>query len=153
LTRAGTGAIIKRSFFGRHAMRDISLSLLLVCGACASPASIPQSGAASETLTQIRKMVGAASCARSAECQSLALGAKSCGGPEFFLAWSNRQTALPPLHALAVRYRQERMAANAQSAIVSDCRMLDDPGASCQMSAPGGAGQCVLRAAVPRDPR
>jgi hypothetical protein len=104
---------------------------------------------------QIRALVGAASCTRSTQCQSLAIGAKPCGGPEFYLAWSNRQTALPPLHALAARYRQERMAANAESAVVSDCRMLDDPGARCEMSAPGGAGQCVLRApgANSPDPR
>lgn len=102
---------------------------------------------------QIRGLVGAASCTSSTECQSLALGAKPCGGPEFYLAWSNRQTALPPLHALAARYRQERMAANAESAVVSDCRMLGDPGARCQMSAPSSAGQCVSRAPGMRDPR
>lgn len=102
---------------------------------------------------QIRGLVGAVPCTSSTESQSLALGAKPCGGPEFYLAWPNRQTALPPLHALAARYRQERMATDAEFAVLSDCHILDDPGARRELTAPGRAQLLPSdRAARPAEP-
>lgn len=116
----------------------ISLSLFLLAG-CASPSSV--SGAANnagDTLQQMRALIGRASCTDSSQCRSLALGARACGGPQGYLAWSSSQTDGDALRELAERYKAERQAQIKQKGEVSDCRFTADPGAVCQ------AGQCQL---------
>ncbi len=92
----------------------------------------------------MRALVGAAACADTSQCRTLAVGSKSCGGPEYFLAWSSGATEPAALAALAERYRTERQAANA--GLMGDCRVMSDPGAICH------AGRCVLRPQGAADP-
>ncbi|MET3134894.1 hypothetical protein AAKU55_005197 [Oxalobacteraceae bacterium GrIS 1.11] len=129
-------------------MRHLSILLLLGCSACGISQSAPQSApqAASGTLGQIHALIGAAPCTGSAQCATLALGAKSCGGPEFYLAWSTANTTAPKLAALAARFQGLRQAEDAASGAMSDCRMVSDPGAVCQKPTGADAGKCVLRA-------
>jgi hypothetical protein len=140
-------------------MRKLLLPLILACAACttdaSSPAAAPQPApapkaaptpAASDTGTvaQIRAMVGAAACTESAQCRTLPLGARGCGGPEGYLAYSTANTSATALQALGERYKQEREARNASSGMVSDCRFMVDPGAVCQ------AGACQLAPGGPQ---
>ena len=140
-------------------MRLLAFFLLLGClGACVSaprPAN-PDADAdvdGQATLRRIRAAIGAASCTESSQCRTLALGAKSCGGPEFYVAWCGTPALGRELDALALRYRERRMALNAASDAVSDCRLVEDPGAFCQAGANGAPGVCTLRAAGASDPR
>ncbi|HEV7814274.1 MAG TPA: hypothetical protein VGP06_04140 [Janthinobacterium sp.] len=86
------------------------------------------------------------------------MGAKACGGPEFYLAWSDSgPVTAQELHALAARYADARRAANrAGSAMASDCRIIADPGAMCVKPAADAAdtssGKCILRAPGSPDP-
>ncbi|WP_409032548.1 hypothetical protein [Janthinobacterium sp. CG_23.3] len=120
-------------------MQRLAVSLLLCCAACSAA---PPAARAPDTLDQIRALVGAASCAESSQCRTLALGAKACGGPEAYLAWSTAATPAPPLRALAARHQAQRQAENAATQLASNCAMLDDPGALCRLP----AGVCALRA-------
>jgi hypothetical protein len=122
-------------------MRLSSSILLFACAAC-SPVRPVQDDPAT-LLPQIRALVGAAPCTESAQCRSLALGARACGGPESYLAWSTAHTAEAPLRALAERHKQARQAALVKSGAVSDCRFIVDPGAMCR------AGTCQLGSAGP----
>lgn len=90
------------------------------------------------TLARIKGLVGNASCTEDAQCRTLALGAKACGGPESYLAWSSAQVKETELRALGEAYKEERRAANSASGMMSDCRFLVDPGAMCK------AGTCQL---------
>ena len=110
-------------------------------GPVAAPAAAPAAAApgAPGLLGRIRDMAGTAACTDSSQCQTLALGARACGGPEQYLAWSSAHTDGAALRALAERYRGERQAALAKSGEMSDCRLITDPGAECR------AGQCRLR--------
>jgi hypothetical protein len=132
-------------------MRTLILLLLAGCAACStgaatqtppaqptppSPQSPPAQG--SDTLARIRAMIGTPSCSSDAQCHTLAIGHKSCGGPESYLAWSSDKTSQAELQALGERYKEERRAADATSGMVSTCRFMPDPGAVCR------AGTCQL---------
>lgn len=138
-------------------MRKLILPLILACAACTtdarSPVSTPQPApagqpatkaapapvpAATGTYGQIKTLIGAAACTSTAQCRTLPLGARACGGPEGYLAYSTANNAETALKALGERYKQERKASNEASGMVSDCRFMMDPGAVCQ------AGTCQL---------
>ena len=112
--------------------------LLLFC--CVSaPCSMAAPGLAAPGLAaQIQELIGSAPCSEAAQCHSMAMGAKACGGPERYLAWSSAQTRQEQLDALARRLKAERQAQLHASGEVSNCLAAVDPGAQCV------AGHCVL---------
>ncbi|MGW8391244.1 hypothetical protein [Pseudoduganella sp. HUAS MS19] len=93
---------------------------------------------ASPALDQLRAIGRAAECTSNQQCKTIPVGAKSCGGPEAYMAYSTAKVSAEKAHALAERYRKEREAANQASGLASDCRFLMDPGAQCR------AGTCQL---------
>ncbi|MCE3264612.1 MAG: hypothetical protein K0R43_3691 [Pseudoduganella sp.] len=97
---------------------------------------------APDTLAQLQALGRDAPCNSDQQCRSLPIGAKACGGPESYLAYSTARTSAQRAQALAERYRKEREAANQAGGVVSDCRFLMDPGAQCR------AGTCQLGGAV-----
>lgn len=125
-------------------MRPVSILILLGCVAYAASAvraAKPKAAApapAGDTLAEIHALIGDAACTDASQCHTLALGARACGGPQAYVAWSSARTDGAALAALAARYRQEREAAIAASGEMSDCRFLPDPGAVCR------AGTCRL---------
>lgn len=134
-------------------MRKLILLLLAGCTACSTGATseAARSGAAAaqqqvqpprdghgDTLARIRALAGAAACSDDAQCHTLALGTRACGGPESYLPWSSAHTAQAEIQALGERYKEERRAANDASGAISTCRFTPDPGAVCR------AGSCQL---------
>ena len=106
--------------------------------------------------TQVQQLIGDAVCTSDADCRTIAVGDKACGGPESYLAWSARQTDPQRLADAAQRYTSERKAQNQQSGMVSNCAFVTDPGARCESASGEGAGaaaapasaqpsRCVLR--------
>jgi len=108
-------------------------------GAQAAPAtgSAPTSTSGG-TLARIQALVGTPSCSSDVQCHTLALGARACGGPASYLAWSSARTPEAELHALGDAYKEEQRKANAASGMMSTCQFLMDPGATCK------AGTCQL---------
>lgn len=140
-------------------MRTLIFSILACCTACSTVAAPPQpavqpasqqapqprnaaAGGQGGTLERIRALVGTPSCASDAQCHSLPLGARACGGPESYLAWSSAKTSQAEIEALGERYKEERRAANNASGMMSTCQFLMDPGAVCRAGTcqPGGGG-------------
>ena len=80
----------------------------------------------------------AASCTSTAQCRAVAVGAKACGGPEAYLAWSVTTSREDRLMAAVAAQAEARRRENEQSGRMSDCMMLDEPAARCV------AGRCVL---------
>lgn len=127
-------------------MRQLVILMFLGCASCAArgPAVAEGAGkgaapAQADSVARIRELIGNAACSDSSQCHSLAVGARACGGPEYYLAWSSATTGADQLRALAERYKAERQAGNAATGRVSDCRYAMDPGAVCT------AGRCQLR--------
>ena len=125
-------------------MRSIAILLLTFAAGCSShagpaPAELPRG----TTLEQISALIGKASCTDSSQCHTVPIGARGCGGPQRYLAWSSAETSGDALRALADRYKAEREAEIKAKGEISDCRFLVDPGAVCR------AGACQLGSALP----
>jgi hypothetical protein len=88
---------------------------------------------------ELRSLIGPAACTTDEQCRTLAVGAKACGGPGGYWAWSSIGTDEARLRDLAQRQAQAASAENRRSGMLSTCSVVTDPGARCQ------AGRCVLR--------
>lgn len=93
------------------------------------PTPAPSSSA--ELLTQIQAEIGDAACDSPAQCHSIGVGAKACGGPEAYLAWSSKSRDAAKLKSLVAQHKLAREEDNRRSGMVSNCLFLPDPGASC----------------------
>lgn len=113
-----------------------ALALLLASAACRgdTPPADP-----STLLARIEAERGAAACDTDAQCHSIGIGAKACGGPERYLAWSDKSSDGARLRALVAEHAQAHRAADAKAGMMSTCSLVTDPGAMC------ASGQCVLR--------
>lgn len=113
-------------------MRHLLLPFLLGCAACAPSVSAPgpDSAARPALLERLRALSASASCSGTAQCRTVPVGAKECGGPESYLAVSESQ--LPEAARLAERHAELRRAANAESGAASTCAVTPDPGAVCR---------------------
>ena len=124
-------------------MRSIAILLLIFAAGCSSHAGPAPNAPGGSTLEQIRTLLGKASCTDSSQCHTVPIGARACGGPQRYLAWSSTDTSGDALQALADRYKAERQAEIKAKGEISDCRFLVDPGAVCR------AGTCQLGTGLP----
>jgi hypothetical protein len=76
----------------------------------------------------------ASACTSDSECRSVAVGAKACGGPTGYRAYSTKTVSAASVEALAQRQREQAAAAARASHQVSPCFMLADPGAHCEQN-------------------
>lgn len=125
---------VSSSFWGRR--RLSCAALLAFVGAMAADATPRDETAASTSALlwqQVLAEVADAACDAPQQCHTIAVGNKACGGPEAYLAWSSKQTSAARLEPLVSQHAAERRAENARSGSVSDCSMVMDPGATCQV--------------------
>jgi len=113
----------------------LAAGLLLMTACQAQPGATPSAEAA--VLARIRTEVGDARCSTDSQCRTLAIGAKACGGPESWLAWST--SAAPGttgradrLQAWSVELATLQRQRQQASGMVSNCQYNADPGAVCQ---------------------
>ncbi len=115
-----------------------ALLLSLVLPACATEPVAPpkRAGAQGDTAAQqfarLQALIGEAPCERDEQCRTIGVGAKACGGPGRYLAWSTRTVKPAELEAQAQAYAQAVRAENERSGLVSDCSLVTDPGAQCR---------------------
>ena len=95
--------------------------------------------AETELKNRIVAEIGSADCSSHAQCGTIALGAKACGGPQAWLAWSTAVSREGTLNALSAQLALLQKQRQAQSGMVSTCQFIADPGALCQ------AQRCALR--------
>ena len=118
--------------------------LLLAASACGSGSAPTQNDAPpapgnASLLAQIQEEVGAAACDSTQQCHTLAIGAKACGGPERYLAWSSKDYDGKKLKALAQAQAEASRKQQQADGMMSTCAIITDPGATCE------AGRCVLQ--------
>jgi hypothetical protein len=70
----------------------------------------------------------------------VAIGHKSCGGPEGYLPWSIQGTDAGALTRAAADYNAWRQAAQVADGRASNCQFIGDPGATCAPAKGGAAG-------------
>ncbi|TFW13962.1 hypothetical protein E4L96_18930 [Massilia arenosa] len=86
-------------------------------------------------------LTAAGTCTADADCRTLPVGARACGGPEAYLPYSTKGTDVPALQALADQLAAERRAEIARTGEQGTCMFKPDPGAECR------AQRCTLRRA------
>lgn len=133
-------AIMKTHHFPtllRAACASLFVLSITACGSAptATPAPAPGSATLAE---QIKKEAGDAACDTPRQCQTIAIGAKACGGPERYLAWSNKSNDGKQLTALAQAQAEASRKLQQSDGMMSTCAIVTDPGATCE------AGRCVL---------
>lgn len=121
------------------------LATLLASAAVASCAQTPPAPAASapeaesaRLARELQTLIGPAACSADTQCRSLAVGAKACGGPAGYLAWSTVGTDAERVADLAARQSGAQKREIAASGMRSNCVFVADPGAACV------AGRCEL---------
>ena len=91
---------------------------------------------------RIQQAIGDARCDSDAQCRTLPVGEKSCGGPQQWLAWSTTSPQAAKLPGWAAESAAAARQRNADSGLVGNCQYNPDPGAVCK------AQRCVLGAAL-----
>ena len=134
---------MKNSSF-RRVLLLCTVGLCMTASACAGDTATrsgaaPASSGSEPLLTRIRAEVGDAACDGPQQCHTIALGAKPCGGPDGYLAWSSKRTEATRLRALVAQHAVARKQENLHANALSTCVMETNPGATCQ------AGHCITR--------
>jgi hypothetical protein len=109
-----------------------SLWLPCACATADAPAG------AEAPMEKIRALIGDAACDSDAQCRTLAMGAKACGGPEYYLAWSTKRTDAAALRDAVAGDGAVRRPEPPRPGVRSDCALVTDPGAYC--APPGSTG-------------
>ncbi|MFN4116039.1 MAG: hypothetical protein ACK4F7_05990 [Inhella sp.] len=110
-------------------MNRLAALLLLVLLSGAARADAPDDGSA--LLQAVEQAIGTPRCERDAQCRTVALGARACGGPESYRAHSLTGRDAARLEQLAEQHRLTRQALQQRSGRVGICQFLADPGARC----------------------
>jgi hypothetical protein len=122
-------------------------SVLLMLGACTAPAAAPPSPVTSPR-EEMQRLIGSAACQRDDECRTLGVGALACGGPSGYVAWSARASDGTALQAAAALDSAERRQQLERSGMMSNCRVLPNPGARCERTGSAEVGRCVLNSSA-----
>lgn len=120
-------------------LRLAAASLLLLTACAGAQTSAPA------LWKQIQAANADLRCDNNSQCHSLGVGAKACGGPENYIAWSSKNSDGARLKALAEQHAAARRADDQRQGMMSTCSVVSDPGASCR------ANVCVLneRSVIP----
>ena len=121
----------------------LSLSSLLACATepPTQPIGKPMNQSAqtsAQLYAEIKTLIGDAPCDDASQCRTIAVGFKACGGPGGYLAWSTKTVDEATLKDLVQRQAAAEQAESQRAGMISDCRLVTDPGAVCR------AGRCVL---------
>lgn len=119
------------------------LAVVLLVSACQAqplPGKPASASLAAEAplLAAIEAEVGSAPCTSSAQCRTLPIGAKACGGPARWMAWSITTGRADQLQAWSAQLDALQRRRFEASGMMSTCSIVPDPGAVCR------AGRCVL---------
>jgi len=100
----------------------VGVAALAACG--------PLQATEDDALARLRALSAASVCRQAADCRTVPVGVKACGGPAAYIAVA--QADLPAAQALAQRHLQLRLAQRrTQPEPPSTCNVVQDPGAQC----------------------
>ena len=120
---------------------------------CAAPFASAAAQDSAALAAVIRDLIGTPTCSSDDQCRSLPYGAKACGGPQGYVAWSTLVSDESALKAAGERFAARRREELRAGHAMSDCALVVDPGALCVAPAAGGADAshvCTLRAVKDR---
>jgi hypothetical protein len=127
-------------------------ALLLKIGGCAAvdgerrsvmpPAGT--SGTSAALVPEIQRLIGQGSCSRTEDCRVDGVGARACGGPEGYWAWSVLETDQASLDVAVQRQAAARREELERLGERSTCDIVPPPRVTCQIAAAASRGRCVV---------
>lgn len=125
-----------------HTLRLAAASLLIL-SACAGARQSGGPAVEAPTATvalwqQIQAANTDLGCDTDSQCHTIGVGAKACGGPENYVAWSSKNSNGTQLKTLVEKHAAARRDEDNKQGIMSTCTVMRDPGASCR------ANRCAL---------
>jgi hypothetical protein len=140
-------------------VRLATASLLILSAACGTAQSPPAAQAPGAQATgaagtaalwqRIQAETADTGCDNNSQCHSMGVGSKACGGPERYLAWSDKTTDGARLKALVDQHSAARRADDKREGMMSTCSLVSDPGAICRANRCTLNGSSAGRAATP----
>ncbi len=123
----------------------IAASFLGLAGVAAAvdPAAASASAAA-DAHARMSTLIGDAACDSQDQCRTVGIGARPCGGPESWLAWSTKSTDPHALQEAAQAQAKASKDENQHSGLASDCRARPEPTVVCRPRAGDGKKTCQL---------
>jgi hypothetical protein len=103
----------------------------LVHGGDGSPAAGSDEAALKTMREQIVKSIGEARCINLVHCRVLPLGARPCGGPSEYLAYSSSTGNREMLEAKAYEYSFLEEEVNRKNSAAGACAVLPEPRVAC----------------------
>lgn len=85
----------------------------------------------SQIQLEIEELALRATCTIDAQCQTIGVGTRPCGGAEYYYAYSQGETDMTTLLELVSKYNQIQKKLPVKSAEMAECYHLSDPGARC----------------------
>lgn len=131
----------------RHLACTLALALLGT-GAVADTTAPKAKAGAADAQAKVQALIGDAACRSDADCHTLPVGRRACGGPAQYLPWSAWRTSGKALTDAAAPTLKAAPAEG--EGMMGTCQVLMDPGAQCQRAAGAASstpGRCVLRQA------
>ena len=107
----------------------------------AAAASAPPSAG---LMANVTALIGDAACDYQSQCHAVGVGAKACGGPSGYLAWSDKKTDPNALQAAAEAHSQAQTDENKARGLASDCMVTPMPTAVCRPRAVDQKKVCQL---------
>ena len=129
---------------------------LLWLSACTASVGSDPAPAGDVAMAPVEQLIGTAACSTDADCRTIALGEKACGGPMLYRAWSSRRTDPQALANAAARYTATQRDRREASGMASNCARVDDPGARCvappvaNAASAGSVGEAIGRCELAR---
>jgi hypothetical protein len=104
------------------------LALLALLPAAAQTVPAPESQRLAQ---ELRQLIGPARCSSDSQCRVLPVGAKACGGPAAYWAWSTQGTDEKRLTELAARQAEAQRHELQASGRLSNCALVTAPAVAC----------------------
>jgi hypothetical protein len=127
--------------------RLAALPLLALCAAAGSVEPPPAAASAPPSATlrgDVLALVGDAECDEQRQCHVVGVGAKPCGGPSGYVAWSDKRTDPNALRTAVEAHARAQAEEDKRRGLVSDCAVTPMPAAVCRPRAQDGKRVCQL---------
>lgn len=79
----------------------------------------------------IRSMTQDKSCTTNADCMTVGIGHKACGGPEEFLVYSRKQTDIANVSRYVAAYNKQKKRQVREQGLISTCVVTPRPDVTC----------------------
>lgn len=109
------------------------IATIMICASFSTFASEKKDRAAINSLIKAANLISSVdlSCSSNADCKSIAVGSRACGGPASFIVVSENNQNMDEISYLAKQSEMKEAAFNLRYAVFSICSIATQPAPNC----------------------